>query len=1101
MKNRFKITKKKSCSILCKIAVFWGLFLILIIQDGFSQINRNGIPLITNYSQDIYNSFPQNWQAVQDSRGVMYFANQTGIIIYDGSKWRQIKVGDNVFIRSLAVDDEGIVYFGTSNSFGYLFPDDNGNLTPVLLSDSFSQNDNLKYDFWKIVPVENYIFFFNECVLFRYNKNTEIVNTWELEFDIFQVFSYRNELYLSSYEKGLEKLIGDSITILNNGNFFSDKAIVSMLPFSNQSFLVVTYENGLYEVEFKDSLTLDIPRKIDINIESQHYYYYSAISLNDNRIALATIGGGLIIINKDGFIVNKIDEQDGLISNNIASLYLSKAGGQNSVLWVITDKGISKLDFFSPVSLFDGHHGIKGLISDVVRFNDILYVATPDGLFYQTTNESNGLTIFKRIEEIDSEVRKFVVIRKGGKEKLIACTAFNLYEVNGLNLVQITQRANSISLYQLKNDSSLAYISLDKGLAKLRIHNDSYEYLGPLSSSGVTDMAKIISEDAEGNLWLLSIQKGVIHFNTQLDTIIKIYNKETDTTLSNINCFFEWDNILFIGTKKGIYQFDKDADRFIPAKIFGDNSEIQSLELLRVYIENDILWAVIKENDRNSIGKIDLRNNTYEKIPYRRILEQNLWGFYNDSDNQLLVFSTDKLYLFDKNYEKQYDLSFNALIRKVTLNTDSVIFYGNYYDYTNNNKSRVLAANQHSETIRNIKFKYNNVSFEFAAPFFESEESILYSYFLEGNDNTWSDWSSRSDKEYTNLFEGKYTFHVKAKNVYGTESIIAAYSFIILPPWYRTIWAYIIYIIFLGLFILGIVKLSIYRLQKINEAYGKYLPGSFLKMLDKRRVIDFKLGDMVEKEMSVMFSDIRSYTKLSESMTPQDNFKFLVRYLKYIGEMLNKNKGFPVQYYGDGIMAMFYGKTDNPVQAAIDMHKKVAEYSAERIKKGRREIKIGIGLHTGKVIMGIRGDQWRWEGGIVGDAVNIAARIEGLTKLFGAATVISEDVYSRLENPENFTFRYLGNVQVKGKDKTIKVYELIDGNPPEVYKAKMEILDDFNKGIIFFNSRDFDAALSVFKSITEHHNDLASAYYIDVINKIKSQSLTDFDGTLIMDIK
>ncbi|OQA00210.1 MAG: Adenylate cyclase 1 [Bacteroidetes bacterium ADurb.Bin408] len=274
------------------------------------------------------------------------------------------------------------------------------------------------------------------------------------------------------------------------------------------------------------------------------------------------------------------------------------------------------------------------------------------------------------------------------------------------------------------------------------------------------------------------------------------------------------------------------------------------------------------------------------------------------------------------------------------------------------------------------------------------------------------------------------------------------------------------------LLVWGIVKLSVYRLQKINEAYGKYLPGSFLKMLDKRRVIDFRLGDMTEKEMTIMFSDIRSYTKLSESMTPHDNFRFLVRYLRHIGEVFHNNKGFPVQYYGDGVMAMFHGKTDNPVQAIIDMHRRVAEYSAERIKKRRSEIKIGIGLHTGKVIMGIRGDAWRWEGGIVGDAVNIASRIKGLTKIFGAATVIFEDVYNKIEKPQLFHFRFLGKVKLKGKNQTIKVYELLDGLPEDVFKLKMQIINDFNKATGLFDNEKFDEALALFEQICTVYDDL-----------------------------
>jgi len=565
---------------------------------------------------------------------------------------------------------------------------------------------------------------------------------------------------------------------------------------------------------------------------------------------------------------------------------------------------------------------------------------------------------------------------------------------------------------------------------------------------------------------------------------------------------FNYGDGLYIGTHNGIYQYNEEKDTFELSSILGDDSTAHKLELLRIKMyKNDMAWGVVKQKDKKYVCRIDFKNKKVDINSYKRILEQNIWGFYMPDERYTYIYSTDKLYLYNNNYKRKYDDAYHALIRKVSLNTDSVIYNGTFYKTDSVTSKRVMASQQLPSTVMDIAYSYNNISFEWAAPFFEAEEETEYSYFLEGNDEAWSEWTKRCDKEYTNLFEGSYAFHVKARNVYGTESNTAIYRFVVLSPWYRTLWAYLAYFVLFVLFVLAIVKLSVYRLQKINEAYGEYLPGSFLKMLDKRRVIDFRLGDMAEKEMTIMFSDIRSYTKLSESMTPHDNFKFLVRYLRHIGEVFHKNKGFPVQYYGDGVMAMFQGKTDNSVQATIDMHRRVAEYSAERKKKGRSEIKIGIGLHTGKVIMGIRGDAWRWEGGIVGDAVNIASRIEGLTKIFGAITIISEDVYSRIEKPQQFHFRFLGKVKVKGKNQIIKVYELLDGLPEEIFKAKMQIVSDFSKANELFESEKFDEALALFEHICTVYDDLASKYYINVINSIKEKPQCHFDGALVIDIK
>ncbi|MEL6654366.1 MAG: adenylate/guanylate cyclase domain-containing protein, partial [Bacteroidota bacterium] len=186
------------------------------------------------------------------------------------------------------------------------------------------------------------------------------------------------------------------------------------------------------------------------------------------------------------------------------------------------------------------------------------------------------------------------------------------------------------------------------------------------------------------------------------------------------------------------------------------------------------------------------------------------------------------------------------------------------------------------------------------------------------------------------------------------------------------------------------------ELQKINQATARFVPHEFLRSLGRDSVLEVSLGDGVEKEVSVLFADIRGYTSLSEQMSPRENFEFLNHYLGRVGPIIQTHAGFVNQYYGDGVMALFQKQAQDAVNAAIEMHQAVHRFNLERKEKSLEPIQIGIGLHTGSLMMGIMGDQQRMEAGVVSDAVNTAARMEGLTKLYGASLIISGGTFNRL---------------------------------------------------------------------------------------------------------
>jgi two-component system sensor histidine kinase ChiS len=293
------------------------------------------------------------------------------------------------------------------------------------------------------------------------------------------------------------------------------------------------------------------------------------------------------------------------------------------------------------------------------------------------------------------------------------------------------------------------------------------------------------------------------------------------------------------------------------------------------------------------------------------------------------------------------------------------------------------------------------------------------------------------------------------------------------------------------------------NLANINKSYGRFVPHDFLQLLGKESIIDARLGDQTQSEMTIMFSDIRSYTTLSEQMTPEGNFKFINAYLKRVGPVIQENNGFVNQYFGDGLMALFAQLPDDALDAAIGMQLEILKYNEARVQKGRTPIQAGIGIHLGKLMLGIIGDENRNDTGVLSDAVNTASRLEGLTKLFGANLLLLEKTLDNIKNPSKYNFRFLGKLQVKGKANLVKVYECLDGYSPEIILLKKETLGDFDDGLSAYFEKDFPSAASYFKKVMEANpNDRTTKLYLDRVayNLLKGVE-EDWDGVERMERK
>ena len=256
-------------------------------------------------------------------------------------------------------------------------------------------------------------------------------------------------------------------------------------------------------------------------------------------------------------------------------------------------------------------------------------------------------------------------------------------------------------------------------------------------------------------------------------------------------------------------------------------------------------------------------------------------------------------------------------------------------------------------------------------------------------------------------------------------------------------------------------------LHRIHRSTGKYMPYEFLKSIGRESIEDVRLGDHVQKEVTVLFSDIRDFTSLAEQISPKENFDVINQYAAAMGPIIRRNAGFVNQYLGDGIMAIFPGKHDDALNAAVEMQKEVNRINVDLIEMIPFPIRIGIGLHFGKLIMGIIGDEERNSAAIVADTVNTASRMEGLTKHYNANIIVSERFVEAMQDEQTFKMRYLGKVQLKGKSVALGIYECFDSDSPDLIIEKMRHMEQFKKGLEHYYRKEFAESAAIFDRIVK----------------------------------
>ncbi|PYI52958.1 adenylate/guanylate cyclase domain-containing protein [Paenibacillus flagellatus] len=275
-------------------------------------------------------------------------------------------------------------------------------------------------------------------------------------------------------------------------------------------------------------------------------------------------------------------------------------------------------------------------------------------------------------------------------------------------------------------------------------------------------------------------------------------------------------------------------------------------------------------------------------------------------------------------------------------------------------------------------------------------------------------------------------------------------------------------------------RLAKLKQVELTNAYERFVPHELLSFLRKDSITQVKLGDHVLLDMTVLFSDMRSFTTLSEKITPEQNFRFLNEYLMAMEPVVKRHGGFIDKYIGDAIMALFHPGADEAVRAAVAMMEELGRINAGRSASGYEPLRIGIGLNTGALMLGIVGGENRMEGTVIGDAVNLASRMEELNKIYGTSVLVSEHTANRLRRPGDFRIRKLDRVTVKGKTEPIGIYEVFDADPDESRSAKLATRESFERAVAAFHEGRTAEAGTLFEAIAgQNPHDRAARLYAD----------------------
>ena len=729
-----------------------------------------------HYKPQNYQHYPQNWAIVQDERGVIYVANVDGVLEYDGTRWQLIATTMNSVVRSLALGPDGSVYVGMNGDFGYLAPDSSGTLQYISLLDEVNSEDRDFADVWATHATREGVYFQTKDRLFRWDGKD--LKMWESETSFHTSFVVYDRFYVREKGAGLFQLADGVLQPVPGGEYFADLRIFMMLPYGEDRLLIGTGKAGFFI--YDHGVLAPFPTEAAAILEE--FMLYHGCVLPGGLYALATLGGGSLILDQQGRLVQRLNKDAGFPDDWVNYVYADAQGG----LWMALDAtGIARVDVASQLTKYDDQRDFHGNVYAVSRYQDTLYVGTSTGLF----------KLHRPAPEAD-HAASFVEILSGKPTPdllatdsiLFAATHDGLYGLRRDSQMALLSETRVFALLDSKHEPGHIFVGKKDGLARLRHTGTRWELQSLYRGKASSDEIKGLVEEADGTLWLRAGDGTVVRVRF-VDGRERLTSKRfsaRDGLPEDLREITAIDDEVFFVAKQGVYRFDPDGNE---GALFQQDTTFfkvdpESSAPLRNFVQgrDGNVWSV--QGDNVDIATLQADGSyTYQSPTVLRFPKSTAVYVHAEEDGIAWIGNGNQLVRYDPRIERDYTTGFSALLRRIVATRTERVLYG----------GAPVAEAVTLPTLLN--HADNDLRFEVGAPSYHDVQANRYQYYMEGVDQGWSDWTTDPNRTYNDLGGGRYTLRVRVRDAQGSLSEEAVFAFRVLPPWYRTWWAYLLYLV------------------------------------------------------------------------------------------------------------------------------------------------------------------------------------------------------------------------------------------------------------------------------------------------------------------
>lgn len=744
------------------------LFFLCFLSAYFNCFSQNtiGIPVVVNYAKQVYNAGSQNWGIAQDKNGIIYFANNDGLLSFDGNFWRRYYLPHKTKVRSIAIDKDNKIYVGGQSEIGYFSADERGVLNYTSLMPLIAANGKDFTDIWNICFYKGHVFFRAYRKILEYDgKQIAVHNSIQWNFlgaTDSSLLALNNNKELVVYRDG------NWIPATNKNPFSKDVVVRSIVSIGKDSVLIATQQHGLFILhnsEISPFRTSDIDAITPTNI-------YGAVLLDD-RIAINTNLAGCIIINKKGEFVQKISKHEGIQNNNVLCMLYDR----DKNLWLGLDNGIDLVLYSNSIQQIfpEGEDRNAGYTS--MLYKNKLYLGLVSGAYeVPVTNErdiSYSRGIFKPVKGSKGQVWAFSNVN----DKLFMGHLRGAFTIEN-DSASVFDPGTGFWGFQSVNMSNSPYSLIAGTYNGINFYDYSDGKITNPKVDAHFESARFIVQH-QNTIWASHPFKGLykIRYSNGVP-VVSMYKDVHKILSSNHNKLFSIRNKMILLSDKGIFEYDDKLSDFVPSSFFKSLSSISNLTYLKEDPYGNV-WFISEKR----VGVMDNSTDSHKIIFIPELtnkIQANGFEHINviDSNNVIITGENGFYHINYAEYKKKrYPLQSHISNVSLVSRKDSLLFGG--YGSLKKNLS--------------VAYEQNSLHFEVSTTLYGEETTIEYSYYLKGFDNGWSEWTKRSDKDYTNIPPGNYVFQVKSRNNFDNESPIASIAFSILPPWYRTWWAYSFY--------------------------------------------------------------------------------------------------------------------------------------------------------------------------------------------------------------------------------------------------------------------------------------------------------------------